>query len=135
MVSQENRVAIASRGTGLAPLTDPERLQAYLDALSNWDITDYIRFDLTEEAHRWFKREFSNITLTEIARLMFEYVKGGGEINEVPETRPEWADYEFHYDLRFTIQDKPVYIESRLDYRVPVVPDESSILVVNIHAP
>jgi hypothetical protein len=57
------------------------------------------------------------------------------ELHEVRETRAEWSDYEFHYDLRFTIQDKPVYIETRLNYKMPVVLDESTILVVNIHAP
>jgi hypothetical protein len=47
-------------------------------------------------------------------------VAGGGEIDEVAETRPEWSGlYEFHHDVRLTIQDKPVYIETRLNYRVP----------------
>jgi len=67
---------------------------------------------------------------------MHEHVAAGGEIDEVRETRPEWCDeYDFHYDHRFTIQGRPVYIETRLDYQLPVVPDQSSILVVNVHAP
>ena len=57
------------------------------------------------------------------------------EIAEVAETRPEWADHAFHYDLRFTINDKRVYIETRLHYREPFAADESWILVVNIHEP
>ncbi len=66
---------------------------------------------------------------------MYEHVVAGGEIDEAPETRPEWSDlYEFHHDLRLTIADKPVYIETRLNYRLPVAADESWILVVNIHA-
>ena len=66
---------------------------------------------------------------------MYEHVAAGGEIDEVPETRPEWSDlYEFHHDLRLTIHDKAVYIETRLNYRLPVAPDESWILVVNVHA-
>jgi len=120
----------------LAPLTDPTRLEAYKDALSNWNPRGYIQFDLTEVAHRWIRRELNGISLKEIGRLMYEYVKAGGEIDEVRETRPEWSgEYEFHYDLRFTIQDRPVYIESRLNYQLPVIPDDSSILVVNVHAP
>ncbi len=119
----------------MPPLTDPERLAAYRDALGNWNVTDYIQFELTEEAHRWIRRELSNITLKEIGRLMYEHVAAGGEIDEVPETRPEWSDlYEFHHDLRLTIDDKLVYIETRLNYRLPVAPDESWILVVNVHA-
>lgn len=66
---------------------------------------------------------------------MCEYVKAGGKIDETRETRPEWSGrYEFHYDLRLMIQNKPVYIETRLHHRLPVRADESWILVVNIHA-
>ena len=119
----------------MAPLTDPARLDAYKDGLANWNFNGYIQFELTERAYAWVKRELGNISLKEFGRLMHEYVVAGGEIDEVRETRPEWSDYEFHYDLRFTIQDKPVYIETRLNYKTPVVPDESTILVVNIHAP
>ena len=69
-----------------------------------------------------------------VERLV-EHVLAGGEIDEVRETRSEWSDYEFHYDLRVTINDKLVYIETRLDYRHPFVQDQPTILVVNIHAP
>ena len=120
----------------MAPLTDPNRLQAYKDALSNWSFEGYIQFELTETAYEWIKRELNNISLKEIGRLMYEHVKAGGEIDEVCETRPEWSgEYEFHYDLRFTIQDKPIYIETRLNYKLPFKPDQSTLFVVNIHAP
>jgi hypothetical protein len=115
-------------------LTDPDRLAAYQDALQNWSITDYIQFELTEEAHKWIRRQLG-ITLKEVGRLMYEHVAAGGEIDEVPETRPEWSDQcEFHHDLRLTIHEMPVYIETRLNYHLPFVADESWILVVNIHA-
>jgi len=98
-------------------------------------VADYIQFELTEEAHRWIRRELTNITQREIGRLMHEHVAAGGEIDEVPETRPEWSGlYEFHHDLRLTIHDKALYIETRLNYRLPIVLDESWILVVNVHA-
>ncbi len=136
MESNQEREQAQSKGCPVPRLTDPTRLAAYTDALGNWKVTDYIQFDLTEESYRWIRRELDNIPLKEIGRLMCEYVAAGGEIDEQPETRPEWSDqYEFHYDLRFTIQDRPVYIETRLNYRLPLVPDESWILVVNIHAP
>jgi hypothetical protein len=118
----------------VAPLTDSNRLAAYTDALSNWNVSNYIQFELTEEAHRWLRRELGDVTLKDIGRLMFEYVHAGGEIDEVPETRPEWSYlYEFHHDIRMTIHEKPIYIETRLHYRLPVAPDESWILVVNVH--
>jgi len=118
----------------LAPLTDPDRLNAYTDALSNWNFDRYIQFELTEQSYRWIRAELG-ITTKEIGRLMHEYVSQGGVIDEVVETRPEWDEYDYHHDLRFSIQNIPVYIESRLHYTLPVKPDESWILVVNVHQP
>jgi hypothetical protein len=120
-------------GSRVPPLQDPDRLAAYRDALGNWAVTDYIRFELPERAQRWINVELGYLSSKEIGRLMNAYVEAGGEIDEVRE-RGEY-DFEFHYDLRFTINDKPVYIETRLDYGPPFVPDEPSIIVVNIHAP
>jgi hypothetical protein len=120
----------------VAPLADPDRLQAYKDALGNWGVKNYIQFELNETAYRFIRMELEGIWLHDIRRLMYEYVANGGEIDEQPENRLEWSDrYEFHHDLRFTIQDKPIYIETRLHCRVPFVPDEPWILVVNFHAP
>lgn len=122
-----------ARGRVVPPLTDPTRLAAYRDALANWNVTGFIEFELTEEAQRWVRRELDGMELKEIGRLMFEHVLAGGKIDEVKETRPEWADHEFHHDLRFEIQDKAVYVETRLFFREPLKVDESWILVVNIH--
>ena len=118
----------------MPPLTDPARLMAYRDALGNWNVRDTIQFELTEEAHRWVRRVLGNMTVKKIGRLMHDHVVAGGGIDEVPETRQEWSSqYEFHHDIRLTIHNKSVYIETRLNYRLPVVADESWILVVNIH--
>jgi hypothetical protein len=66
---------------------------------------------------------------------MYEYVEAGGKIDEVRETRPEWSDkHEFHFDLRLQIEGRRIYIETRLNCRIPPVPDDSTILVANIHA-
>jgi hypothetical protein len=116
------------------PLTDPDRLKAFKDALRNWEFTGYITFQLTEQAGRWIRQTFGNITLKEISRLMHEYVAAGGEIDEVVEQRTQWRDlYEYHHDLRFEIQGVRVYIETRLIYRLPINIDDTSIIVVNIH--
>ncbi|MGH7194074.1 MAG: hypothetical protein ACREJM_11180 [Candidatus Saccharimonadales bacterium] len=115
-------------------MNDPDRFSAYRGALGNWSVGGYIQFELTEQAHRWLRRELGDITLKELGRQMFEYVDAGGDIDEVAETRPEWSgEYRFHHDLRLTIGGKAVCIETRLQYRLPVVADESWILVVNIH--
>lgn len=114
----------------MAPLTDPDRLRAYLDALGNWAFSGYITFELPQTAGEWIGREFSGLTLKEIGRLMHEFVAGGGRVDEVRETRPEWSEkHEFHYDLRFKFQCQPVYVETRLRYRLPFAADESFIVV------
>ncbi|MEX2118962.1 MAG: hypothetical protein WD847_05065 [Pirellulales bacterium] len=118
----------------MAPLTDPDRLRAYSDALGNWNFAGYIQFELTASAYGWIRRELDNVPTKEIGRLMHEFVAAGGEIDEVCETRPEWSSqYKFHHDLLIPIEGKLVYIETRLNYRLPIVPDESWIQVVNVH--
>lgn len=120
----------------MAPLTDPERFKAYKDAAANWRFEGFVSFQLSETAYRWLRTELDDISTKELARLICEYVHSGGEVDEVRETREIWRDeYEFHHDLRLTIQGKRVYIETRLLFSPPFKPDESSILVVNIHAP
>jgi hypothetical protein len=116
-------------------LTDPDRLAAYRDALRNW--TFFVDWDsLPERAHRWIRRELGAIKHKEIGRLMYEYVEAGGEIDEVPEKDPDWAtEHEFHYDLRFTIGDVRVYIETRLHFEPPFAEEKAWIEVVNIHDP
>jgi len=120
----------------MAPLSDPERLLAYKDALSNWAFSGYVEFDLTEQSHDWIRSELSNLPLRDLAELMHQHVESGGVIDEVRETRPEWSgEHEYHYDLRLSVQGKQVYLETRLSFAPPFVPDNPWILVVSIHAP
>ncbi len=119
----------------MASSTDPTWLQAYRDALCNWAYAGYIQFELSEQSYRWIRTELEGISTREIGRLMYQYVVlEAGEIDVQAEKRPEWSDrYQFHYDLRFTIQHKRVYIETRLHYSIPFIPDQPWILVVNVH--
>ena len=104
--------------------------------MSNWSFSGYVEFDLTEQSHAWIRSELRNIPLRDVAELMHRHAESGGVIDEVRETRPEWSgEHEYHYDLRLLVQGKQVYVETRLDFVRPFVPDEPSILVVNIHAP
>lgn len=120
----------------MAALTDPDRLAAYLDALGNWQNETYVSFTLREDCYRWIRHALGDTTTREIARLMHEHVANGGVIDEVIERRAEWSGrYRYHYDLRLVVDDQSVYIETRLHYRLPVVPNDSWICVVNIHAP
>jgi hypothetical protein len=137
-VTQRERLSNASlvvdaQEDSVPQLTDPDRLAAYKDALRNWAVGGYIQFELTEQAGGWVRNELG-IKEKDIGRLMHEFVAGGGAIDEVRESRAEWCGHwEFHHDLRFTIHDMAVYIETRLKFRLPVKDDESWILVVNIH--
>lgn len=110
-------------------LTDPDRLAAYRDALKNWAVTGCIEFLLREDAARYLRE--LGVKQRDLGRLMFQYVEAGGEIDEVREVGE--YEYEFHYDLRFTINDRRVYIETRLKYRPPFKPLDPTIHVVNVH--
>ncbi len=116
----------------MPPLSDPERLRCYRNALSNWSCTGYIQFN--ERAWSWLRRVLPGFTQRELARLLHQHVKDGEEIDEQVETRPEWRDrHEFHHDLRVRIRDRLVYFETRLIYRNPDDPDDPFIEVVNAH--
>lgn len=120
----------------MPPLTDPERLAAYKDALGNWSFAKYIHFELTKQSDDWIRLKLGPVPYRELGRLMNEYVKEGGTIDEQPETRDRWrGEYDFHYDLRFSIEGVPVYFETRLIFESPFEPDEPWILVVNVHGP
>ena len=111
----------------MAPLRAPVRLKAYQNALGNWRYTGYVTWK--EEAARWVRRELEGFTTKEIAHLMHEYVQRGGEIDEQRETR-EWLEGEFHYDLRFPIGERWIYIETLLFVDDP---EDPTIGVVSIH--
>lgn len=118
----------------MARLTDPDRLAAYLDALKNWAVEGCISFDRFSKEGAQYLRQLG-VKQRELKELMYDHVAAGGEIDEVREPSRN-AEFDFHYDLRFTVQGKRVYIETRMspDYpRVPVETLESTIFVVNIH--
>jgi hypothetical protein len=48
MPMEENSRREDARELPVPPLTDPDRLAAYQDALGNWNVTDYVQFALTE---------------------------------------------------------------------------------------
>ena len=117
----------------MARLVDQDRFAAYTNALNNWDFKGYIHPTLNKQAND-FVRVKLGITFDQLKWHMYNYVQNGGEIDEQPERRPEWSHlYNFHYDLRFYINNIHTYIETRLIYTPPFVPDEPRILVVNVH--
>lgn len=114
----------------MPPISD--RLAAYRLALANWNYTGYIRLTLNVQAHNFLRRVLGLRPPKELGHLMFRHVEAGGEIDEVSETRPEWTDWEFHWDLRFAIGEEQVYVETRLHL---LDKHDPYIEVVNIHEP
>jgi hypothetical protein len=117
----------------MPPLTDPERLRCYLNALRDWRCSNVVVFETL--AWNWLR---TNLPRTyhqrEIARRLHEHVAAGGEIDEVKETRELWRDlYPFHYDLRVVVSGRRIYFETCLDYKDPNDPDDPVIRVVNAH--
>jgi hypothetical protein len=116
----------------MPPLTDPERLRCYQNALKNWRWTDVVVFK--PRAWEWLRANLLRAySQKAIVQLLHKHVEAGGVIHEVMETRPEWKEYEFHYDLRVQIDGRLFYFETILDYKDPNDPDDPTICVVSIH--
>lgn len=114
----------------MPPLTDPKRRRHYCEALKQWNWSGYVTW--TQQAEEWVRENLPGVTPRGVSRLMWDYVRVGGEIDEVPERRPEWSEHEFHHDLRLQIAERAVYIETRLLMNERDIAD-STINVVNIH--
>ena len=112
----------------MARLTDAETLEKFHYALRQWQCTGYITWKPI--AIEWIERNLEGFTARSIAEEMFLYFSAGGEIDQVPETRPQWSEHGFHYDFRIEIDGRLRYIETIL---VEDVPDDPIIYVVSIH--
>jgi hypothetical protein len=61
---------------------------------------------------------------------MNEHVVRRGMIDQVPETRPEWLLWPYHYDFRLTLAGREVYIETILQDDDP---NDPTVHIVSIH--
>ena len=103
----------------------------YVHVLSLWEVTGYINWE--ETAVRFIRRELEGYTIKLFGKLMYEHVNGGGKIHQIAETRLEWLEWPFHYDLYVPVGTRKVYIETRfVDEKHP---DDCGINVVNAHDP
>ncbi len=112
----------------MPPLQDPTILAQYRSVLANWRVTGYVEWK--EVAWNWVREQLAGVDPRYIAKMMYDYVQAGGVIDQVPETRPEWNDRPFHYDLRIPITGRLIYIETIL---IDDDPTDLVIRVVNIH--
>ncbi len=93
---------------------------------------DYVVFK--KRPQQWLRSELAEYTLREICRLLHNYLESDeGKIDEQKETRPEYAHYQFHYDLRIAIGGRRIYLETVLEFEDAHDEDDLTIVVVNVH--
>jgi hypothetical protein len=109
---------------------DEDELEAYKYVLLNLGhVTGYMEWKRLPR--EWMDRNLPGYTQRQVNALMAEYVRGGGEVSQTIERRPEYTQWRFHYDLRMPITGRRVYIET-VFVREPD-PEDCVIYVVNMH--
>ena len=117
----------------MARLTDPDLLARYKQALSEWKVVGYI--ELKKDAYEGLRTTLPGLPEKEFKEALCRFVcEENGEIDQVKETR-DWEPcnrWEYHYDLRPTINGVKVYVETRLYPESFSSREEPEIHVVHI---
>lgn len=112
----------------MPPLSDAAILAQFRAVLANWNYTDYVTAkDIVLE---WIAQNLGGRTLKDVARAMNNFLLAGGVIDQVPETRPAWTTWPYHYDFRLPLGGRNLYIETILQDDDPKDP---TIDIVSIH--
>lgn len=112
----------------MVPLHDATIRRRYESVLRERNVTGYITWkDVPRE---WVERNLAGFTTRAVGELMYQHVKAGGTIDQVRERREEYSEFEYHYDLRFEIEGRRIYVETILNDDDP---DDPTIHVVSIH--
>ncbi|MDZ4821085.1 MAG: hypothetical protein SGJ20_19125 [Planctomycetota bacterium] len=93
-------------------LKDPELLAVFQEVLSEWNIGGTIIW--LPQPTEWLDANIEGHDTKSAGKLMFEHFHRGGEIDQVRETRLDYTDNSHHYDFRFAINGRRVYIETVL---------------------
>ena len=112
----------------MPPLTDRVIIAQFLTVLANWNYTGYVT--AKDVALDWITNELGGLTLKDVAKAMHVFLQIGGVIDQIPETRPEWNLWPFHYDFRLSLASRDVYIEVILQDDDPSDP---TIQIVSMH--
>src|SRR5438876_10396263 len=109
-------------------LTDPSILAQFHAVLANWKYTDYVT--AKPLALDWITNNLGGLGLKDVAKVMNDFCRTGGVIDQVPERRAEYSNWPFHYDFRLLLAGKAIYVESILqdDY-----PRDPTVQIVSIH--
>lgn len=116
----------------MARLTDPDILARYKQALAEWTVEGAI--ELIGRAHEGLRTTLEGVTVKEFKEALYRFVwQENGEIDQVKEEREPWCKvWEWHYDLRPTINGVKLYVETRLYPEAFASREEPSIRVVQI---
>jgi hypothetical protein len=112
----------------MPPLTDPVILAQFQKVLAEWNCTGYVT--AKEVARHWITNNLPGQNLKAIAKAMHDFLAGGGVIDQVKETRPEWNMWPYHYDFRLLLAGRNVYIETLLQDDDP---NDPTVEIVSIH--
>lgn len=98
----------------MARLTDPDVLVRYKQALSEWKVQGAIL--LKKDAHEGLRTTLQGVTEVIFKEILYRFVcEENGEIDQVKEEREGWREiWEYHYDLRPTVNGVRLYVETRL---------------------
>jgi hypothetical protein len=116
----------------MARLTDPDILARYQQALSEWAVKGAI--ELEGRAHEGLRTTLEGVTVKEFKEDLYRFVcQENGEIDQVKEEREQWRkQWEWHYDLRPTINGVKLYVETRLHPESFASTADPTVLVVQI---
>jgi hypothetical protein len=112
----------------MPPLADPAILRQFQIVLSNWQYGGYVT--AKDVVLEWLADNLQGLTLKHLARAMCDFIQAGGIIDQVPECRPEWNTYPFHYDFRLHLRNRFVYIETVLQDDDP---NDPTVHIVSMH--
>ncbi len=116
----------------MARLTDPDILARYTHALTEWALGGAI--ELLGRAFKGLRTTLPGVTDSCFKEALYQYVcLENGEIDQVKEEREPWRNnWEWHYDLRPTINGLKIYVETRLSPESFSNREDPKILVVQI---
>ncbi len=112
----------------MPPLSDAVVLAQFRAVLANWRYAGYV--NAKDVVLEWIADELAGLTLKDVNQTMHDFLQKGGSIDQVPESRPQWNNYPFHYDFRLHLGGRFVYIETVLQDDDP---DDPTIRIVSMH--
>ncbi len=96
-------------------------------------VTGYVEWDAdAATVARGKLAELDGLTPEAVRIMAIDFVDGGGVIKQSPETRLEWSEFRFKYDVKLNVPGFPsgVYVELRL---IDSDPDAPVVQVVSAH--